>query len=60
MTPFETSCMPSLERMGTLYGECRNPKLGLVTKVKGCKVAGQEGDPGVTSHASKSAKSVRE
>ncbi len=21
MTPFETSCMPSLDKMGTLYGE---------------------------------------
>jgi hypothetical protein len=38
--------------------KCRNPSLGLTTKVKGCKVAGQEGDPGVTSHAPGSAKSV--
>ncbi len=35
---------------------CRNPSLGLTTKVKGCKVVGQERDPGVTSHAPKSAK----
>jgi len=26
---------------------CRNPNLGLATKVKACKVAGQEGSPGV-------------
>jgi hypothetical protein len=25
---------------------CRNPSLGLVTKARGCKVAGQDGDPG--------------
>jgi hypothetical protein len=36
------------------FGECRNPSLGLVTKAKVCKGAGQEGSPGVTSHASKS------
>jgi len=28
-----------------------NPNLGLVTKAKACKVAGQEGSPGVTLHA---------
>jgi hypothetical protein len=39
---------------------CRNPSLGLATKARGCKVAGQEGDSGVTSHAPGSAKSVRE
>jgi hypothetical protein len=38
----------------------RNPNLGLVTKIRGCKVTGQEGDPKVTSHALESAKSVRE
>jgi hypothetical protein len=27
-------------------GECRNLSLGLTTKVRGCKVAGQEGYPG--------------
>jgi hypothetical protein len=27
-------------------GECRNPSLGLATKARGCKVAGQVGDPG--------------
>ncbi len=25
---------------------CRNPNLGLATKARGCKVAGQKGDPG--------------
>jgi hypothetical protein len=39
---------------------CRNSSLRLVTKAKGYKVADQEGDPGVTSHAPGSGKSVRE
>ncbi len=30
---------------------CRNPSLGLATKAKACKVASQEGSPGVTVHA---------
>jgi hypothetical protein len=30
---------------------CRNPSLGLVTKARGCKVAGQEKSPGVMSHS---------
>jgi len=34
--------------------ECRNPNLGFTTKAKACKVAGQEGSPGVTSHAPRS------
>jgi hypothetical protein len=46
----EVSCPP----------HCRNPNLGLAIKARGCKVAGQEGDPKVTSHAPESAKSVRE
>jgi hypothetical protein len=37
-----------------------NPSLGLATKARGCKVAGQKKDPGITSHAPGSAKSVRE
>jgi hypothetical protein len=37
-----------------------NPSFGLATKAKGCNVTSQEGDPGVTSHAPESAKSVRE
>jgi hypothetical protein len=37
--------------------ECRNPSLGFD---KGWKVVGQVGDPGVTSHAPGSVKSVRE
>ncbi len=40
--------------------QCHNPNLGLATKAKGWKVTGQEGDLGVTSHAPRSAKSVRE
>jgi hypothetical protein len=42
---------------------CHNPSLGLMTKARGYKVAGQEGGSRVTSHApenAKSAKSVRE
>jgi hypothetical protein len=39
---------------------CRNPGLGLTTKARCDKVAGQEGDPGVTLHAPRSAKNVRE
>jgi hypothetical protein len=35
---------------------CRNPSLGLATKARACKVAGQEGSPGVTSHIPGSAK----
>jgi hypothetical protein len=35
---------------------CRNPSFGLATKARDCKVAGQEGSRGVTSHAPKSAK----
>ncbi len=37
-----------------------NPNLGLATKARGCKVASQEEDPGVTSHVLGSAKSVKE
>jgi hypothetical protein len=37
----------------------RDPNLGRTTKVKGCKDASQERDPGVTSHIPGSAKSVR-
>jgi hypothetical protein len=38
----------------------RNPSLGLATKARGCKVAGQEGDPRVTSYVPMSAMSVKE
>jgi len=38
-------------------GECHNPNLGLASKVRGCKVAGQEGSPRIMLHA---AKTVRE
>ncbi len=30
---------------------CHNPNLGLTTKARACKVAGQEGSPGDASHA---------
>jgi hypothetical protein len=35
---------------------CRNPSLGLATKVRDCKVAGQEGSLGVMAHAFGSAR----
>jgi hypothetical protein len=35
---------------------CRNPSLGLATKARVCKGAGQEGKPGVTFHAPGSVK----
>jgi hypothetical protein len=31
----------------TINDYCYNPRLGLATKAGGCKVAGQEGSPGV-------------
>jgi hypothetical protein len=34
--------------------QCRNPSLGFTTKARACKGAGQEGSPGVTSHALRS------
>jgi len=34
-----------------IYGSCRNPRLGLATKARACKVAGQKGSLGVTLHA---------
>ncbi len=40
--------------------KCCNPSLGLATKAKGCKVAGQKKDLAVTSHAHGSAKNARE
>jgi hypothetical protein len=39
-----------------LKGLCRNPNLGLTTKARACKSAGQEGSPGVTFHVLASAK----
>jgi hypothetical protein len=33
---------------------CRNFSIGLATKAKACKGAGQEGSPGITSHAPRS------
>jgi hypothetical protein len=35
---------------------CRNPNLGLATKVRACKSAGQEGSPTVTFHAPENVK----
>jgi len=38
------------------FGECRNPNLGLATKARACKVAGQEGSLGVMLHALRNAR----
>ncbi len=35
---------------------CRNPRLGLATKARACKVASQEGSLGVTLHAPRNVK----
>jgi hypothetical protein len=40
-----------IEKLVEANKECHNPSLGLATKARACKVAGQEGSPGVTSHA---------
>jgi hypothetical protein len=40
----------------TFEGGCHNPSLGFATKAKTCKVAGQEGNLGVTSRVPGSAK----
>jgi hypothetical protein len=37
-------------------GICHNPSLGLTTKIRACKGAGQEGNSGVTFHAPRSVK----
>jgi hypothetical protein len=42
------------------YGKSYNLNLGLTTEARGCKVAGQEKDLGITSHAPGNAKNVRE
>jgi hypothetical protein len=42
------------------YCTYRNLGLGLATKARGWKGVGQEGDLGVTSHAPRSVKSVKE
>jgi hypothetical protein len=38
------------------HHSCRNLSLGLTTKARVCKVASQEGSPGITSRAPESAK----
>ncbi len=47
----------SIDFVATL---CCNLSFGLATKARGCKVAGEKGSPGVTSHVLGSAKNVRE
>jgi len=44
----------TMTRLLRLY--CRNPSLGLATKARGYKVAGQEGNMGVMPHAPRSAR----
>jgi hypothetical protein len=57
----QTMCIKSKSRILVIrciciYFHYRNPSLGLATKVKACKSAGQKGSPGVTFHAFGSAK----
>jgi hypothetical protein len=52
-------CTPLQKKRKVQIVWCRNPNLGLTTKARGWKAMGQEEDPGVTSHALGSAKSVR-
>jgi hypothetical protein len=40
----------------SIGGKCRNPSLGLTTKVTAYKVVGQEGSPGIMPHAPGSAR----
>jgi len=39
-----------------IRGECHNPRLGLTTKARVCKVVGQEGSLGIMPHALGSAR----
>ncbi len=58
----ERETLPWFHWMGLLecsnqcmhYLNCRNPSFGLATKARGCKVASQEGSPGVMPHAPRS------
>jgi hypothetical protein len=45
-----------LGSFGSLYDDCHNPNLGLATKARACKCAGQKGSLRVTFHAPESAK----
>jgi hypothetical protein len=53
-------CKARILKVGFLYCWCYNPSVELVTKARGCKLANQEGDLGVTSHVPRSVKSVSE
>jgi hypothetical protein len=59
-TPYEIWRHRKLTSAHLHVFECCNPSLGLTTKARGCKVASQAEHSGVTSHAPRSAKSVRE
>jgi hypothetical protein len=52
----KNACVVQEANSDTEEDDYCNPNLGLVTKVKACKVASQEGSLGVTSHAFGSAK----
>jgi hypothetical protein len=45
-----------ISKISLAHKRCRNPSLGLATKARACKVAGQEGSMGFTSCFPKSAK----
>jgi hypothetical protein len=47
---------PHIPKRTFTLGVYRNPSFELATKVKGCKVVGQEGSPRVMSHAPGSAR----
>ncbi len=49
-------CYMELRARGKLEGGCHNLSLRFATKARACKVVGQEGSSGVTSHAPGNAK----
>jgi hypothetical protein len=56
--PFEhLNKVMAKKRVGSQIGNlCRNPSLGLVTKARAYKVAGQEGSPRIMMHAPENAR----
>ncbi len=59
-TIMDPKLLLAIEKFPTILRQmermCCNPSLGLATKARACKVAGQEGNPGVTSHTFENAK----
>jgi hypothetical protein len=48
-----SKCMPKRSKLDW-FANCCNPSLGLTTKARVCKGAGQEGSSGIISHALRS------